>query len=406
MSLSSKTNQNSKEVSYSVSFLIVAIVISFGIITQVVFGNLHLEKLIFPRNIVVLFLIISLIIIGNWKFRGSSIVSWLSSTKAAISSIVGFTVVTLIMGLLTQGTSTNTFISKLGLNTIASSWIYAFSLLLLLFSLGFATIKRLYPLKKSNFWFILNHLGLWVTIVAANFGSIDQTHLRISVSTAKYANIAFGEKGEMNILPFSLKQKEFSLETYNPRITIMDSTTTMISVKSGKNTLEAKSNNSIILKNWNIKVLQYLPSAELTGTKIVAFDSIGTAPAAYVSARNVQTNKQLTGWLSCGGNLITKMYLSLDSEHMLVMLPPADKEYKVLLYINNGKHTFSKQISINNPYTYLGWQMYIVDFNRDKAKWSDSTIIELVNDPWQPVVYMGLFMMIVGSLFVFWRGKK
>jgi hypothetical protein len=50
--------------------------------------------------------------------------------------------------------------------------------------------------------------------------------------------------------------------------------------------------------------------------------------------------------------------------------------------------------------------MYIFSFNEQKGKWSNTSVIELIKDPWQPFVFLGLGMMIIGSFFVFWRGKK
>ena len=406
MTLPKNNNLNHKELSYLQSFLIVTGLMVIGFVIQFLFGSINFGLLQFPKNLLILLIIIVLIIVGHFKFKKSIVVIWLSSIKAAISSIVGFSFISLLMGFITQAETTNKYVTHLGLNNIAYSWVYVLVFLLLVLSLGFATAKRLYPLKKSNFWFILNHLGLWITIVAANFGFADQTHLRMNINTTSYNNYAVGEKGDFLILPFELKQTNFKLVNYNPKLTIMDSKTSMLSLKSGKNTIEAKNQNLLTIENWSIKILRYYESARSIGDSIQPFDSLGSAPAAYVLVENLISKEQKKGWISSGNELLPEQSLLLDNQHPLIMIAPVEKEMKLGISIKTGNKEISRTIAINSPLTLQGWKMYIVSFDKQKGKWSNSSVVELVNDPWQPFVYLGLTMMIIGSFFVFWRGKK
>jgi len=34
------------------------------------------------------------------------------------------------------------------------------------------------------------------------------------------------------------------------------------------------------------------------------------------------------------------------------------------------------------------------------------SVVEVVKDPWQIYVYIGIFMMMIGSIYMFWRGNK
>lgn len=405
MTLHKNNNNKPKELSYLKSFLIVFGLMIIGFVFQFIFGSINAAKLVFPSNGFVLLFIIVLILLGHLKFPRTTFVIWLSSTKAAISSIVGFSIISLLMGFITQAPSQNNLVASLGLNNIAYSYIYLLSFLLLVLTLGFATVKRIYPLRKSNFWFILNHLGLWITIVAANFGFADQTHLRMNINTASYNNFAFNEKGDFSMLPFGIRQTDFKLVNYNPKLTIMDRNTSMTSIKSGKNSIDAKENNLMTLENWSIKILKYYEFARTIDNKVLFFDSIGAAPAAFVSAKNVLTKETKQGWISCGNTLLPEMSLMLGNGHPLVMIPPKEKTMNLGIGIQYGTKEISKLIAINSPQTFDGWKMYMVSFDKSKDKWSKSSVVELVNDPWQPLVYVGLWMMIVGSFFVFWRGK-
>jgi hypothetical protein len=40
------------------------------------------------------------------------------------------------------------------------------------------------------------------------------------------------------------------------------------------------------------------------------------------------------------------------------------------------------------------------------GKWSTESYVELVKDPWLPAVYVGIFMIMAGALYLFWMGRK
>jgi hypothetical protein len=39
------------------------------------------------------------------------------------------------------------------------------------------------------------------------------------------------------------------------------------------------------------------------------------------------------------------------------------------------------------------------------GRWSNLSVLELVRDPWLPVVYFGIFLMMGGAAFLFITGK-
>jgi regulator of RNase E activity RraB len=397
---------NFKELSYLQSFLIVGSLIAIGFFLQFFVGAVNVTILKFPVNLIMLLLIIVLIVTGHFKHKNNSFVVWLSSAKAAISSIVGFSVISLLMGFVTQEESNNKLVQNFGLNNIAYNWAYIFSLFILIITLGFATIKRIYPFKKRNFWYILNHLGLWITLTAANFGFPDQTHLRMNVSTSQFNNYAYNEHGSVFGLPFEIKQTDFKLINYNPKIAIMDSETSMNNINKSTNTVEVTENNSKRLKDWSILTTKYYPSAIKVGNNVISLDTVGSAPAAFVQVENIITNEKTQGWICSGNELFDKTSISLDASHTLVMLFPQQKEMSLGIEIVENEVSKLKTISINSPQNYDGWKMYIFSFSDKKGKWSNTSTIELIKEPWQPFVFFGLGMLIIGSFFVFWRGKK
>ena len=63
-------------------------------------------------------------------------------------------------------------------------------------------------------------------------------------------------------------------------------------------------------------------------------------------------------------------------------------------------------IEVNKPFFHKGWYLYQTGYDEKQGRWSNLSIIEAVKDPWLYVVYTGIYMLIAGSVFLFWQGKK
>ncbi len=91
----------------------------------------------------------------------------------------------------------------------------------------------------------------------------------------------------------------------------------------------------------------------------------------------------------------------------LGMLNPVDHKLKLdketqLLEIKEGKQGSLGDWKI----TIDGLKIYQTGYDESKGKWSKINIIELVKDPWLPVVYIGIFMILAGSLYLAWMGRS
>jgi len=61
---------------------------------------------------------------------------------------------------------------------------------------------------------------------------------------------------------------------------------------------------------------------------------------------------------------------------------------------------------VNKPAKVKGWEIYQVGYDDQLGRWSDTSVIEFVRDPWLPFVYTGIFMMIAGAITLFWSGRN
>ncbi len=47
-----------------------------------------------------------------------------------------------------------------------------------------------------------------------------------------------------------------------------------------------------------------------------------------------------------------------------------------------------------------------MSYDEEKGRWSDVSIFELVRDPWLPVVYVGIVMMMLGAIGLFVNAQR
>ena len=61
-------------------------------------------------------------------------------------------------------------------------------------------------------------------------------------------------------------------------------------------------------------------------------------------------------------------------------------------------------VDVNKPYEVDGWKIYQYGYDTQKGAQSQISILELVSDPWLPLVYAGIYMMLAGAVCMFFFG--
>ena len=77
----------------------------------------------------------------------------------------------------------------------------------------------------------------------------------------------------------------------------------------------------------------------------------------------------------------------------------------VLVRNKSGKE-ISAVIEVNKPLKVDGWKMYQYSYDEDAGTESKVSVLELVKDPWLPMVYVGIFMMLAGAFLMLVTGFK
>lgn len=258
----------------------------------------------------------------------------------------------------------------------------------------------------------MNHLGLFVAVVAAVLGNADLQRLKMTTVVGKAEWRAYNEAGQQSELPLAIELQHFTIDEYPPKLMLIDNGT-------GKVLPEGKPEHLLLgsgeqegqLADWRIRVVRQMAESARVATedtvKFVAFHSIGATYAVYIEADNRLTGVRREGWVSCGSFLFPYKALRLDEQVSLVMPEREPQRFAsdVKLYTQSGRK-LEAVIEVNRPLTVEGWKVYQLSYDESKGKWSDISVFELVRDPWLPLVYIGIWMLIAGAVWMFVTASK
>jgi len=395
--------------SYRESFIISGSFAFIGFIIEFFTNHKGVITPPWPINLIIILVFLAYIIVVH-NFINSPLVKWISSVPAAISSVSVFTVLVLLLGFIPQDVpTTHGFAANIGLHHMSKSWPYFLSAFYMLTILGFTTVRKFWPLNIKNIAFTLNHAGLWLVIAAASLGSGDLYRLTMSVNRGGINNEAFDKNNRAYQIQFSIKLNSFDIQFYNPNLAIYDNKKEKLILDKAEKLETANQGVSYNWHDWKFKVEKYIDwaSPDNNHNFIRNDTSMGTAPAAYITGTNIKTQQKIAGWIYGGSFIFPGKLLELNENYSLVLTEQTAKKFSsnINIYHNNGTHIKNIVIEVNKPYSFRGWKIYQTGYDETYGRWSNSSVFELVYDPWLPVVYVGIIMLLIGSLYLLWTGK-
>lgn len=393
---------------YEQGFLISLVIIIIGVLLEWMTKGEGTGLPAWPLNaqVGVSFIIILLFI--HFYYREMKTFKWLSRVPAAVSSISLFTLLVLIMGLTSQDNPDASNILKYtGISHVRNSYVFLLSGLFLLTSLGLVILRRATPFNFKNIGFLFNHMGLWIIVFAGSLGAGDMKRLSIYVNEGETVWYGYDDRQRPVEVPFMLKLIDFSMEEFNPKLAYVRSSDLSFPDDVKNNLRLIEEGKEIEVGGWNVEVTEL----QMTSRRDIAgyiFSADTTAiPAAKVKATNPVSGKSVSGWISCGSSLHPPEFLVLDEMHSLAMTFPEPKTYNSLIEISTKDgESFQSDLQVNKPVKISGWDLYQISYDTSKGKWSRLSVIEAIKDPWLVVVYIGIFMVLAGALYMFWLGKK
>lgn len=387
-----------------------------GALWQWILGSCSLTLLSYPVNVGVGIVYIALLVAVYALFRKRTVVRWMSSSSAAVPAMVSLVALMVVMGLTRQLPTGHVpsadARSWFGFSQMLSSYPFVLLFFWFVTLLGMTILRRLWRVRWRDIPFLCNHLGLFIALIGAVLGSADMHRLQMVTRVGQAEWRATNEQKELLELPLAIELHEFTIDEYPPKLMLITNETgEVLPVGQPAHLLLDADFQSGTLLDWQVELSEQLPMAASMATedtlKFVSFHSMGATYAVYVKAVNRKTNERREGWVSCGSFLFPYKALRLNQQVSMIMPEREPKRFasQVTLYTESG-HQQEATIAVNHPVEIAGWKIYQLSYDEEKGRWSDTSVFELVSDPWLPVVYTGIWMMIVGAICQFTLTQK
>lgn len=392
-----------------------------GLLLQFSVGPIDWNILAWPVNLICLCLLLLTLAVMHLLRDKAYALRWLSSTTAAVSSLIWTAAMTAIMGLTRQVSpvsSEHTLADLIGFSRMTSCWPFVLLYLWMTICLGLTILRVCIPFKAKRIPFLLNHLSLFVALVCATLGSADMQRLDMTVRTGSPEWRATDQYGRLKELPLAIELENFTIDEYPPKLMIVENENgTALPEKAPEHILLENGVTSGQLLGWDIEVLELLPasapvlsSADSSAIEVhdhnsiryVGYYSAGATSSAHIRATESETGKIVEDWVSCGSFAFPAKPMRLDSLTSVIMPEREPQRYAsdVVIYTEAGE--ISKAvIEVNKPLKIDGWKIYQVSYDSVMGRWSETSVFELVRDPWLPAVYAGIIMMLLGAVCLF-----
>lgn len=401
-----KNNRIKKD--YLSGLFVCIIILGIGILFEWINKGNGVFLPAWPLNALIGLSFALILVLLHFFYSDYDSVKWLSRIPASISAIVFFTFLTLVLGLTIQNNPDAPILLKItGLDEVRTSFAFLLSGLYLLTTLGLVILRRFNKINYRNAGFLLNHLGLWIIIFAGSLGAGDVKRINIYLDENVSSFIGYNNNREAFKLPFALKLLDFDIQEFNTKLGIVNNTDMSFPKDIENNLIMLDQGAEFVIGDWSVNVLEYMNTAifDSNGEYKYSEDTLAY-PVALLNVRNVDSGKQFEAYISCGNKIVPPKFLRLDDIHTMVMTLPEPKEYSSLLELINSKGKVDTlKLSVNNPISIDGWKLYQSSFDENMGKYSSLSIVSAIKDPWLIIIYIGVFMLIAGSIYLFSIGK-
>lgn len=390
-----------------------------GLLLQLALGNVHVALFSYPVNIILGALFIAGLLLMHFVGGNKYVVRWLSGVFPTIPALILLIVLCVILGVLPQlstatahGPHPMNLSFRLGWYRMTTSWPFVLLCFYTLLLLGLATLRRT---KQKQTWreigFYLNHLGLFIALLGGMLGSADMERLTMTVQEGQVEWRGTTWGGEMKELPVALQLDTFLIDEYEPKLVVIETETgKMLPESRPESYMFEGIGKTTRLAGVDIEIVDYLPHAAIfrdtTFMNVVPMMMEGATAAIKLKASRPGM-EPVEGWVSNGSYIFPHSILAVDGGTSVAMPMQEIRRYSshVTAYTEQGA-TKQAVIEVNKPLRLEDWVIYQYSYDDSKGKYSDTSVFELVRDPWLKVVYAGIIMLLAGAVFIFVAGPK
>lgn len=426
---------------------IVAGLLVTGGLLQVTLGPLEWGLFAWPANFITLILFVFLLIVAFLLRKRSYFCLFMSTMQAAIPAIAAAAILTLIMGVTKQVAEGKRPMDPLGLTKMLSFWPFILVYVWMTAIVGEVTINQIVRFSWRRFPTLVSHVGLFLILTCGTLGSADMLRVKMYCETGQPEWRGLDAFNNVHQLPVAIQLEKFTIDEYPPKLMLIDKTGRPLPQDKPENLLVDNGMKSGQLLDCKIDILKRIDNAvpvmlsKMIGKMpegmmgnirmdslgqarnkdgYIASDASGSACALLVrvtigvnangssDSNLIKGQKQVvTGWITSGSYLFPYQALRLKDGRMLAMPNREPRRFASLvnIYTQSGQN-IQTEIEVNKPFTIEGWKIYQLSYNEQMGKWSNLSVFELVTDPWLPVVYIGIFMLLIGSVGMFLTASR
>ena len=373
----------------------------------------------------------------------------MSTMQAAIPAIAAAAILTLLMGLTKQVAEGKSPVDPLGLTKMLNFWPFILVYLWMTAIVGEVTINQIAHFSWRRLPTLTSHVGLFIILTCGTLGSADMLRVKMFCEQGQVEWRGLDAFSAVHHLPVAIQLDKFTIDEYPPKLMLIDKMGLPLPKGKPENILLDKNVKSGQLLDCKIEILKRIDNAmpvmlskmvgKIPGGMMsyirmdslgqahnkdgyIASDATGNACAVLVKVTTgVNTNESsilgfgfhkryqhtITGWLTCGSYLFPYQSLKLNDGRSLVMPNREPRRFASLvdIYTQDGKN-IQTEIEVNKPFSIDGWKIYQLSYNEQMGKWSNLSIFEIVTDPWMPIVYVGIFMLLFGAVGMFLTASR
>lgn len=386
---------------YKRAFLRCALLFVVGTTLQLAVGDIDSSLLHYPWGLILAVNYLYLLVVAyamrnRWRWLRQ-----LGDDKACLSSLAAFGAIVIVFGLTRQDPAREGLVGALGFSRMTSSWPFNLLLFYFMTTLGIRTVSDIHHLRDRRMAAVLTHLGVFVLLVAGTFGSGDTVRCMVTTRVDTPVSIGRDDAGHEVRLPFALTLGDFSIEEYPPKLYLLDTRRE----SSSREFLSVEADGAeAVIGDWRIRAEHSLDMAGRLPEESDwrAMKHVGAAPAVYASAENTVTGERFSGWVSCGSHIFEPSYLMLDDGMAVAMSRREAKRYLSRVSImEEGGIRRDVEIEVNHPARVGSWRVYQVGYDTSKGRWSDTSVLECIRDPWYGAAHLALWMLLAAGVVMF-----
>ncbi len=209
---------------YPESFAVVSGLIVIGLALQFAIGAFEFYLLASPSNIYICvgLFALSLTMGLSAKGGGGGFARWFTGVSHSVALIVGILLLSIIMGMTPQiGVGAQSQMA-VGFDSMTTNWAFVILYGVLLIALGGLIVRRLLHFKLRDVSFYLNHIGLWLTLLASGLGYADMERYVMYVNEGETEWRVYDSNKNVKELPLAIKLNDFAVEYYPSDWVVVD----------------------------------------------------------------------------------------------------------------------------------------------------------------------------------------